>query len=588
MMMAATMLTATSCSEFDDYNKAVADATPSGNQTLWQNIEQNTQLSDFAALVKKAGFDADLSANNYYTVWAPLNNTFDPAPFQTMSKSALMQRFVKNHIASYGHQASGKIEERVLMLNEKSYNFTGSSSYEFDGVTLNQANQPNSNGLLHTLNGVATFYPSIYEFITDSTLSDNKGLDSLRNFVLRYETTYLDTKHSVVGPIVNGMQTYVDSVMITENALWDNLSFKMNNEDSTYTLLAPTNEAWAKAQNKIKSNFNYIATTSAQAFNGVNILPKNLTSTIDNAYWQDSLTSRYLTRNLAYSNRSPYNRQLLNEKPTFSATDSLYSTMRNKFSNPQDIINQTKETVKMSNGFTRLMDSLAFYPWETYSPEKVISVTRSENRARITSGNAQTISIPFSRLDGTKIDLDEQDGNALNYAFIESSSAYSKAELDVYLPNVLSTTYDFYCVFVPENVDTAKSTTATLPNRVVFELNYCGADGKLANKMFLNEDPDNIANFLKSFPTIKDNATNKNTVRGFSNDTSKVDTVYIGEFTFPVCYYGLGEGICPNLKITTPFAASNKVLTAAFTRDFRIAAIILKPKELVEFEEKNK
>jgi len=30
------------------------------------------------------------------------------------------------------------------------------------------------------------------------------------------------------------------------------------------------------------------------------------------------------------------------------------------------------------------------------------------------------------------------------------------------------------------------------------------------------------------------------------------------------------------------------VLTAAFTRDFRIAAIILKPKELVEFEEKNK
>ena len=586
--MAAGLLTATSCSEFDDYNKEIADVTPSGNQTLWENIQQNPQLSDFAALVKKSGFDSELSANNYYTVWAPLNETFDPTPFQAMSNSALMQRFVKNHIASYGHQASGKVSERILMLNEKSYDFVGSSDYAFDGVTLNQTNLPNSNGILHTLNGVATFYPSIYEFVTDSTLSDGKGIDSLRTFVLRYESTYLDTEHSVVGPIVNGMQTYVDSVMITENSLWSTLSFKMNNEDSTYTLIAPTNEAWTKAQDKIKSSFNYIATTRAQAFNGTNISTNDATATIDNAYWQDSLTNRYLTRNLAYSNKSPYNQKLLNETPSFTSTDSLYSTTRNKFSNPQDIIGQTRETVKMSNGFARLVDSLAFFPWETYSPEKVIAVTRSENRARITAGNVQTVNVPYSRLDPTKIDLAEQEGNALSYALVESSSAYSKAELDVFLPNVLSTTYDFYCVFVPEAVDTAKAGTQTLPNRVVFELNYCDKDGKLANKMFLNENQDNIDNFKKAFPTITDNATNKNTIRGFSNDTSKVDTVYIGEFTFPVCYYGLTNGVSPNLKITTPFAASNRVLTAAFSRDFRIAAIILKPKELVEFEENNK
>ena len=44
MMLAVGMLTAVSCSEFDDYNKEVADAIPSGNQTLWQNIQQNTTV----------------------------------------------------------------------------------------------------------------------------------------------------------------------------------------------------------------------------------------------------------------------------------------------------------------------------------------------------------------------------------------------------------------------------------------------------------------------------------------------------------------------------------------------------------------
>ena len=59
-------------------------------------------------------------------------------------------------------------------------------------------------------------------------------------------------------------------------------------------------------------------------------------------------------------------------------------------------------------------------------------------------------------------------------------------------------------------------------------------------------------------------------------------------FYFPVCYYGLGDGYCPNIKITSPFSAVTGKVRDAYTRDLRIAAIILKPKELVEFEESNK
>jgi len=60
-----------------------------------------------------------------------------------------------------------------------------------------------------------------------------------------------------------------------------------------------------------------------------------------------------------------------------------------------------------------------------------------------------------------------------------------------------------------------------------------------------------------------------------------------------VCYYGFDsnrpestDNYCPNIKISTSFSPFTAALRNAYTRDLRIAAIILKPKELVEFESK--
>lgn len=582
--MAAAMLAAASCSDFNDYNKAELDATASANQTLWENIQQNAQLSDFASLVKKAGFDSELAATQYYTVWAPLNGTFDASAYQNLDKDALMKQFVKNHIASYGHRAAGQVNERVLMLNEKSYDFTGSQSYTFNGVSIADANLPSTNGIMHTLNGTSSFYPNLYEYVTSADLASGKGLDSLRNYFLHYENTYLDTERSVLGPIVDGMQTYVDSVMVTENTLWNTLNVKMNDEDSTYTFLMPTNEAWANTYDRIKSYYHYIQTTNAQSFTGATIASQSASISIDPAYWQDSLATRYLTRNLAYSNTNGYNKWI-EGTPTYLGTDTLYSTTRNKLSNPQDILSATVEKVRMSNGYARIVDNLAMLPWETYAPERNVYAWSTSNQARVTSGNA--LSVEVQNPDPAKVDLTEQGSTSYRYLWVEASGGYSKPELDLFLPNVLSTTYDFYCVFVPENVDMNKAGAETLPNRVIFTLNYCDASGALKDHVFLDESEENISAFQEQFH-LPDNTTNRTTIRAFSNDVSKVDTLYLGEFTFPVCYYGLGDEYCPNIKITSPFSAVTGQVRNAYTRDLRIAAIILKPKELVEFEESNK
>ena len=203
MMMAAAMLTATSCSDFSDYNDVKSDVTSSANQTLWQNIQANPELSDFASLIQKSGFSDNLNQSHYYTVWAPLNGTFNVSDYSNLSTANLLKQFVYNHIADYGHYASGTIDERVKTINKKSYSFTGSSSYTFDERTVTQTNLPSNNGVMHVLNGNAMYFPNIYDYVTDKSLNQDKGIDSISSYFKRYEHSYLDTKSSVVGPIVN-------------------------------------------------------------------------------------------------------------------------------------------------------------------------------------------------------------------------------------------------------------------------------------------------------------------------------------------------------------------------------------------------
>ncbi len=592
-MLAATMMTAASCSDFSDYNKEVADAAPAASQTLWQNIQQDGQLSDFASLLQKVGYDSILNASQYYTVWAPLNGTYDASVFQSLDKDALLRQFVNNHIANYSHRASGIFNERILMRNEKSYDFTGNGTFTFDGVTLNAANLPSNNGIMHTLNGVANFYPNLYEFITDSQLNKSYGIDSVSNFFRRYETSYLDTEHSVTGPIVDGLQTYVDSVIITENTLWNSLNFKMSSEDSTYTMLVPTNKAWNSTYNKIKNSFNYISTTKAQAFipdarkgaEGATIATNPQSVTIDASMLADSLATRYITRYLSFSNNNGYNRWLVGE-PTYLGRDTLYTTTRQKLSSPQNLLAQTVAEVKMSNGVARVVDSIAVAPWETYNPELFYSAVSSYNLARVATGTMSSVQITGNNVDPAKVNLQDSYSSDYRYLWVEPSGNYSKPEVNIYLNDVLSTTYEIYCIFVPENVDKTKSAVETKPNRVIFTLNYCDRSGNLKEEVFLDENQD--AEAFRTKYKLTNTATNKNTIYAFTNDTSKVDTLFVGEFTFPVCYEGLGDGYCPNIKITSPFSAVTGNVRNDFTRDLRIAGILLKPKELVEFEDKNK
>ena len=549
-MAAAALLAATSCSDFSDYNDTPVSDVQQADRTLWENISQNDQLSDFATLVKKAGFDDELSQPHYYTVWAPLNGTYDASSLMSADSATVLYQFVKSHIAEYNHSVSGLVDERIHALNRKSFAFEGDGQYTYAGQTLRQLNLPNSNGIMHLLDGAARFYPNLYEYLFSC-----EGIDSVATFFKRYETSVLDTKNSVLGPTINGKQTYIDSVMITSNSLLNRIKAKLDKEDSTYTMLVPTNEAWLAHYDKISKCYNYINTTVAQNIDEATSTSSAPTAsvTVDAAYTKDSLTRLHLVSDLVYNNNNYYNNWLIDD--TVEPYDTLRSTTSGYMTNPQEIMSRVIDRETMSNGTFCLVDSLAFRPWESWC----FPLGQSPLYSRTWTGSNTMVYIDNTFFDDIKYVPKNPAQKQLGYLWVTPLSNYGKPQLDVKLRNVLSTTYNIYIVLAPgmDVGEDADGNKFLKPNMLDFTLSYCDAKGKLATKKL-----------------------NQKVV----NDPTRVDTLAVGTFTFPVAYAGLGDNVYPNLKITTDFGVFDKAKMAAYTRDFSIISILMKPVELEEFE----
>lgn len=604
MMVAGCMLAATSCSDFSDYNAIDASAEPSADKTLWENIKANANLSDFAQVLEKVGYDKVLDESHTYTVWAPVNGSFDKDSLFRLSESKVIKEFVKNMVANYAHQETDVNDTTVFMLNEKLMKFHGknTSSMTFDGQSLvanadlSAYNYPSTNGILYTVSSPSIFRSNGYEVITD--VKDQAG--KFYDMIMKYHTETLDEKNSVKGEIVNGLQVYDDSVLIVSNTYTENaLRSKLTSEDSLYTILIPNDEAWTEAYDRIMKYYNYIPKMNYQNLahkdlsgkkggansTGTCFMTKNLgqdsvrltskpagSEFSDNAaYWTDSISKRLLTNNLIYSEtNTKYNSKFSNGQK-FAEGDSIYSTTRNRLTNLPELDKATVETKLLSNGHARILDKFPFKSWETYAPE---IRTRNVGRYVTTKGSS------YSRVTVTNIPkdfctFDQPDEENLYYVRVDvpEGSAYAP-EMDFVLSNVLSTTYDIYAVVVPGWIEhQGDETYERKPYTLRFDINYTDADNKEVLGRFNGEKLITTAAQVVKVPAIVCGA-------------EKVDTIKLGRVTFPVCY--AGTGAYPNIKVYCPLTSFNSTNRQKYDQQIRIANIIMKPIDLVEYEEKLK
>ena len=238
------------CSDWDDHYDGNASAVGTAASTLWENISSNSELSQFSALLQKAGYDKVLTQSQTYTVWAPKDNTFNFDYFNSLSTDKLLKEFVQNHISRYNYAVPNEKDPIVLMLNEKVMPYV---SNMIGGVNISKS-IGTSNGVLKTLDGLLPFRYNIYESLEPGDFA----IDSISKYIHDYDVKKLDIAKSVQGPVKDGRITYLDSVFEEDNTLYGLYDAYIQREDSNYTMLVPTNDAWTKAKETVSKYFNYI------------------------------------------------------------------------------------------------------------------------------------------------------------------------------------------------------------------------------------------------------------------------------------------------------------------------------------------
>ncbi|MBR5149295.1 MAG: fasciclin domain-containing protein [Bacteroidaceae bacterium] len=608
-VVACSALLAMSCTDYLDYNTVPEATNPAADKTLWENIAENENLTDFAAILKSMGYDEVLNAAHTYTVWAPMNGSFNVEELNQMDASKVERQFLKNAIADYAHRETDINDTVVYMLNGKLVKFTNKNTgmLAFDGKEIlpNEAlpsvfNYPCTNGLLYIASEPATFRYNGYEYLRES----EEAPSMMAAYVAHYESRVLDEANSVKGAIVDGIQHYDDSVIIVSNMLTDRmLRAQLDNEDSLYTVLIPTDTAWKRAYERIASYYNYVEKIPYQdlTHSDVGLLPgatwnskaKNLIDIMDaakgkieltlaaapigseiletGAYWSDSVAKRLLTNNFVFSETNRKYNAKLQTGQSFNENDTLYSTTGQWLSNPTKLNELTEEVIQLSNGHARVINDYPFDPKETYAP---IIKSRKVGRVITATGYKYTEeSIDRTLLDPSICVLDDEDETALRYVKTnvpDFSSALS--EFNFYLDNVLSTTYDVSLVLVPaciENPEMPESERK--PYSIFVDINYAdyvNGELKLVTGRF---DGETVV------PAVNDkgnaNTSGLRNLKAFTGIAKeKVDTVKLGRVTFPICYAGTDAR--PNIKVMYPF---NMMMDKSCERNLRIANIILEP-----------
>ena len=558
-----TSLLLTSCKDWDEHYDAGSAVEGSATATIWENITANSSLSQFAALVQKAGYDELLKSTQTVTVWAPLNDTFDYEALMAENNETLRKEFVQNHIARNNYPASGHIDKSILMLNLKHLLFEGSGNYTMDGIAVAQPNVASLNGVLHTINGKLQFRSNILESLNNKDFP----IDSISNYVHSYDVLRLNESKSTKGPVVDGQLTYLDSVFDEYNMLCQNYAY-INREDSNYSMIVPSNEAWTKAMNYIRQCYNYVNFEyyDKPSSKGTNQTKEPWSFKPSPEYWNDSISHDKMLTGLFYNNNIYDNKKLVKwAEGDQIPIDSLMTTWYNRiYTEDAEQMLKTTTPVKKSNGVMFVTgDSLHLQPWLFWNPMINVEAEYSTNLASVENGTDRTERVTAE----TQNPLVPGSVSNQGYVMVSPSTNMANVELNFYLRGVLSTTYVLYGVFVPANITNQYIPQEDIkPNQVQVQIGMNRANGSLPTSPTI----------LTVTDTIYDDEGNMSTqVKNlFTNDPSKVDTVCFGEVTFPICYYGTSGS--PYLRVLSRVPVSD----TGFDRTVRIDRIFLVPKEL--------
>jgi hypothetical protein len=631
MALGAAILAVPSCSDDHfDVNYGGDNKSAVATESLWELIEKNPNLTKFATIAKTAKYWKDenhpvanwtykdvLSSGQMATLWVPEDNYISDEEFSNLLERCetdgynLQQQFLGNHIALWRNNISNPGIDTIKMINGKNMIFDKSDTAKcsIQGVAINQKNIPALNGTLHTIKGTTPFLYNFYEYLKFSP-----SLPLMSNYVVSKDTTEFIKEASIEGlPDKDGNPSYVDSVYRTTNILFTYSSYlpvsgyetwdmpekcffaRINQEDSAFIMVLPTDEAWTKAKQKLASLYKYPNMYEDK-------IKGNQGSTVYRTI-QDPDSLANMSMNMDITAPLVFN---VNRQPKVGGKLwTLEDFIANKGATAEYLLNTYGDTlrntatwdktsifngnlIKMSNGYAYEASTWA-YPRDLYQPDIEVEVDggafyNTANTSTYYKAGSETKSISFS--NSTYSDIADKYGHVSrnNFYFIAAPGPTSTPHVEIKLTgnlpstspvvvrsgaNVMSGKYDVKVVMVPYWY-------SLVPNE----------DGIISSEFYDEHYIDSIAAITKMSFTGqlrynnndakgKDATTKKSAVIEYNS--LKVDTLTVFEdFEFPYSYKNLTYSY-PTLIIdgATKSASAKK----GFIYHLYIDRVILKSKE---------
>lgn len=537
-----------SCSDWSDHYEDGNGVTGS-NTTLWEEIQNDPQLSDFAEVLSAiritrqnkattTSYAENLMGGRAYTLLAPVNGTFDKnaliqqAMMSNSGDSAVEKSFAMNHILNSPYSIGGtKDGQKLLLLNKKYAVFSGN---KVNNINIRQSNIHCKNGIMHILEEPLPYSYNIYEALTNlPQFKDAAGAVLKKYNIQEFDEAATKAGNTEIGQ-EEGLTIYADSVMREVNKMVDALA-RLKDIDSVYYVTVPSAEGWNKAWQEAKDAFKYPAPVVEKA---------------------DSLQEYYAYR--ALMDDAIYSMTTVNGKQNDSIVSVKYNSKNwdfdprlHVFQKPYEaggVLNGAEKVIDCANGKIFQMKEWSLDATKTY--HKFIEVEGE-------SYESYRLSLPDSKFTvdpvkyTPKYEVTTAGGDSISkgrFIILSPNALYSTNNWNttIRIPNTLSATYDVKIVLLPVSVKSSSEKARPVKFKAI--LNWIDENGNTVSEK-INEE--------------------------FKSDPYKVDTITIKEdWELPACSYNMtNNGIGLTLETTVGSRETGK-----FTRNMYLDAIVLTPK----------
>lgn len=229
------------------------------DKNLMEAVSAKPELSVFASLLKKTGYDQLLQSSNSFTVFAPQNEAWsgiDTTNTETLTKMIGVLIIYNTYFTD-----NDELFKSVTSVNGKKINYDAASQ-RFNGAKIISADVVAANGVIQVMDKLVERRENIWDYL--KTQSDNNQF----KFINSLNRQVMDMEKSVqIGVYPDGKTKY-DTAWMNMNSFLE--SYRLDNEDSVFTYVIIENDGFNSLYSRYKPYFrlsNEAKTDSVTRFN---------------------------------------------------------------------------------------------------------------------------------------------------------------------------------------------------------------------------------------------------------------------------------------------------------------------------------